>query len=276
MTTEPFQLQSDALTMLQDWGNLSPHVLAGFTTKHGGTSSGPFTSNNLGLHVNDTELHVRENRRRLADSLQFPIETWACADQVHEDHIVKISRDLTGYGALNYNDSIKGTDGFYTTDKDILLTLCYADCVPIYYVAPEHHTIGIAHAGWKGSVKNIAGKMVQLWKLNESIPTANVHVAIGPSIGKCCYKVDDRVITEVDNILSSSDTFDSPYQKVSDGQYSLDLKKLNLLLLLNAGIDRANILVSQYCTSCEKNLFFSHRRDKGKTGRMLSFIGFKS
>ncbi|MCR6110172.1 peptidoglycan editing factor PgeF [Bacillus sp. A301a_S52] len=273
---EPFQIQSDALTILQDWDNLSPNILAGFTTKNGGTSSGAFTSNNLGLHVNDTNLNVRENRRSLADLLEFPLENWACAEQVHEDHIVKISKKLTGYGTVNYHDSIKGTDGFYTTETNTLLTLCYADCVPIYYIAPEHHTIGIAHAGWKGSVKNIAGKMVELWKLNESIPPTKIHAAIGPSIGACCYRVDDRVIKEVDNILSSSHISTSPYQKISNDQYSLDLKKLNLQLLLDAGIDRANILVSQYCTSCEKNLFFSHRRDNGKTGRMLSFIGFKN
>nr|WP_276540382.1 peptidoglycan editing factor PgeF [Salipaludibacillus agaradhaerens] len=276
MIKEPFQMQTDAITFLQDWNNLSPNILAGFTTKRGGTSSGAFTSNNLGLHVNDTNLNVRENRRLLADLLQFPLENWACAEQVHEDHIVKISKDLTGYGALNYQDSIKGTDGFYTTETNTLLALCYADCVPIYYMAPEHHTIGIAHAGWKGSVKNIAGKMVELWKINESIPSTEIYAAIGPSIGPCCYMVDDRVIKEVNDILSSSQISNSPYEKVSHDQYSLDLKKLNLLLLLNAGIDRANILVSQYCTSCEKSLFFSHRRDNGKTGRMLSFIGFKN
>ncbi|SER75534.1 peptidoglycan editing factor PgeF [Salipaludibacillus aurantiacus] len=273
---EPFKHHSNSRLILKEWSELSPGLIAGFTTKNGGISGGPFHTNNLGLHVNDNSEDVAANRRQLAEELGFPLSKWACADQIHQDQIVKVTEELTGFGTTNYDDSIKGTDAFYTNKKNILLTLCYADCVPVYFYAPEQGFAGIAHAGWKGTVKNIAGKMVQLWEMTENIPAASIHAAIGPSIDSCCYIVDDRVVTQVDEALENCPaTSTAPYEKISEGQYRLDLKTVNKLLLLQAGVREENIHVSTYCTSCQNDLFFSHRRDKGKTGRMLSFIGVK-
>ncbi|WP_096188113.1 peptidoglycan editing factor PgeF [Evansella halocellulosilytica] len=273
MTTEPFSEKHKHALFMNKWTSLNNEVIAGFTTKQGGFSNAPFTSFNLGLHVNDDQSSVVKNRELLADQLGFSTARWTCADQTHDNHIAKVSIDDTGKGVFNYDEALPATDGLYTREKNVLLTLCFADCVPIYFIEPVEKIIGVAHAGWKGSVKDIAGEMIRTWKEHEGVDSDNIITAIGPSIGACCYVVDDYVIGFVNEALQTEQNV--PYEQISEGQYALDLKKLNRALLIKAGIPAENIEVSSYCTSCEDTLFFSHRRDKGKTGRMLSFIGLK-
>lgn len=265
------KVETQFLTL--DWSNYLPGLVAGFTTKEGGRSSSHYNSLNLGLHVNDDTTTVAENRKLLAKLLDFPASQWACSDQVHDNRIEEVTKEEAGKGVFHYEESIKGTDGVYTKEANLLLTLCYADCVPLYFCAPSKKLIGMAHAGWKGTVKDIAGEMVRKWQEREYIHPSEVIAAIGPSIGDCCYVVDDHVIGFVEEKLDKTDI--RPYQTVSPGQYSLNLKALNKKLMMKAGIQEENIHVSSYCTSCDSDLFFSHRRDKGQTGRMMSFMGRK-
>jgi polyphenol oxidase len=273
MKNEPFIQSSDELLLLNKWKTFNHQIIAGFTTKLGGHSEKPFDSLNLGLHVQDDSSCVCLNRKKVAELLSFPLSQWVCAEQVHGNHIVKVTNEHRGKGVFSYSDGISGADGLFTTEKNILLVLCYADCVPIYFFAPKHHIIGAAHAGWRGTVKNICGKMVGIWKTKEKVNPEDIYVAIGPAIESCCYIVDDKVIDQLREVLLENDEL--PFKVVSKGQYALDLKQANKQLLLQSGIPEQNIEISSYCTSCEKELFFSHRRDKGKTGRMISFIGLK-
>ncbi|ADU30460.1 peptidoglycan editing factor PgeF [Evansella cellulosilytica] len=270
MLKEPFQLINEQILLLNSWNNSK--LITGFTTKNGGLSESPFSSFNLGLHVNDDAQTVATNRNKLSELIDFPTSRWACSDQVHENKVVKVTNKMAGSGVYDYQNSIKSTDGVYTTETNILLALCFADCVPLYFYEPKKEIVGIAHAGWKGTVKNIVGEMVHKWTKDENVDPANIKAAIGPSIGPCCYVVDDHVIHFVNDVLQGEH---KPYSKVSAGQYALDLKQLNLQLMVASGILKENIDVSHYCTSCSESLFFSHRRDKGKTGRMVSFIGKK-
>lgn len=271
--TEPFTHKQEELLFLHTWTKNDPRLVAGFTTKNGGFSTSPFTSLNLGMHVHDDKQTVLLNRKKIAKELDFPLESWVCAEQIHSHKIMKVSKESSGKGAFSYEDSMLGTDGLYTYEKNLLLTLMFADCVPLYFFSPKHEIIGIAHAGWKGSVQNIVSEMVNKWVNEEKIDSRDIYAAIGPSIGPCCYIVDDRVINEVNDVLANAKEY--PYQEVGTGQYKLDLKKLNHLLLLKAGVKPENITLSSYCTSCESTLFFSHRRDKGSTGRMMSFMALK-
>ncbi|XNQ36028.1 polyphenol oxidase family protein [Bacillus sp. 1P10SD] len=132
--------------------------------------------------------------------------------------------------------------------------------------------IGTAHAGWKGTVGKIAKEMITAWE-KEGIKPEQIFVAIGPSICEKCYIVDERIIKLVENTLDGSRSL--PYNLVSEGQFSLDLREVNRQILLASGVPDRNILLTRYCTSCNQEEFFSHRRDQGKTGRMLSFIGWK-
>jgi YfiH family protein len=266
-----FQRQHDEFLVLKDWHTFVPELIVGFTTKNGGFSDGPFASLNLGLHVKDDLQRVYLNRKKVAEQLAIPLERWVCADQVHGKRIEKVTTHDGGKGVFSYETAVAQADGLYTNEENLLLALCFADCVPIYFFAPKQNFIGVAHAGWKGTVQNIAGEMVRIWNEKEGIPLLDIYVAIGPSIGRCCYIVDDRVIEFVQKALENP--LVSLYNETSEGQYALDLKALNKQLLQQAGVPEQNILVSGYCTSCEQRLFFSHRRDRGKTGRMMAFIG---
>jgi polyphenol oxidase len=269
---DPFILKSEEYFSILSWENKWPELVVGFTTKNGGYSSQDFSTLNCGLHVGDSIESVRHNKQKLSSLFQFPMEHWVSAEQTHGINIMKVNNDACGKGTYQYEDSVLDTDGFYTSEKGILLTLCFADCVPLYFIDKKSKTIGIAHAGWKGSVNGIAKEMIVKWK-NEDIEPKDIFVVIGPSICKNCYIVDDFVIQFVQKILE--DVEKKPYNLIEEGQYQLDLKLLNKLILEKAGIPASNISITNYCSSCHENEFFSHRRDNGKTGRMMSFIGWK-
>lgn len=272
---DPFQQKSPYAMMIHDWTNITcsgKEVLAGFTTKNGGFSLSPYQSLNTGLHVGDDASSVQLNRQVIADATAVPLSDWVFADQTHEDRIKKVTKEQRGRGSLHYHEALPGTDGLYTSEPNIMLALCFADCVPLYFLAPQHGLIGTAHAGWKGTVKQIGAKMIELWVNQEGAKTDQIQVVIGPSIGSCCYIVDDVVLNQVKQLpFLTGDV----YSEISQGQYKLDLKTLNKNVLLHAGMKEENIHVSSMCTSCNDQLFFSHRRDQGKTGRMMSFVGFK-
>lgn len=270
--TDSFIKADDLLFSLPQWESLLPGLKAGITSKQSGFSKGAFQSLNMGLHVSDDKDHVFKNRKKAADRIGFPLNLWVCSEQIHSSNIQWVTEKHGGSGTLNYSDSIRDTDGLITNVPNLLLTMCYADCVPIYFLYPEGRFIGVAHAGWKGTVLNIAGKMIEEFKRAGADP-ADIQVAIGPSICRKCYQVDDRVIDKVEKLLEDCD--EKPYNLKYEGQYELDLKKANELVLQNNGVPSENISISRLCTVCEQEEFFSHRRDNGKTGRMMSFIGWK-
>lgn len=269
---EPFVLNNQSFFFLENWMKQFPGLVAGMTNKNGGTSVGDYDNLNLGFHVGDNLDDVCANRNKVAELLDFPLSHWVGAEQTHDIVIKKVTHANRGKGAEDYESSFKGTDGFYTNEEGILLTLCYADCVPLFFISPEQQMIGTAHAGWKGTVNDIAGRMIATWA-KEGIVPSQIFVGIGPSICEKCYIVNDYVINFVENILD--DVEKKPYNLIKEGQYQLDLREVNKLLLLRAGVPAENILITSYCSSCNEADFFSHRRDKGRTGRMLSFIGWK-
>lgn len=273
MKVEPFLLR-DSVLYIEPWTSLNQNIVSGISTRQGGVSKEPFASMNLGLHVNDNKEDVIHNRESLSRLIGAPMESWVCGEQVHGAKIAKVTKEDVGKGALQMETAVKGVDGLYTKDSNIFLLAAYADCVPLYFFAKSQNIIGVAHAGWRGTAANIGGKMISTWMKEENISIEDIYVCIGPSIGKCCYVVDDFVIEQLANSIDG-EVHKNIYEKVSYGQYQLDLKQANYEMLKKAGVLRNHIEISNYCTSCNSSLFFSHRRDQGKTGRMFSFIGMK-
>jgi YfiH family protein len=269
---EPFVLKHQSYFTIESWIEQFHGLVAGMTSKSGGVSKGNFESLNLGFHVGDELRSVCSNRERISELLEFPLNYWVGAEQTHDIIIKKITKENRGKGSNSYSHSFKSTDGFYTNEEGILLTLCFADCVPLFFIAPESRMIGVAHAGWKGTVRQIAKQMITLWG-TEGISPEQIFVVIGPSICEKCYIVNKHVINLVENTLEGVGIL--PYNLITDDQYSLNLRELNRQILLNAGVPNRNILTTGYCSSCDKKEFFSHRRDLGRTGRMVSFIGWK-
>lgn len=255
---------------LNKWSKDHEDLKVGFTTRLGGISNEPYNTFNHGFHVDDLYENVVRNREILADKLNFPLESWVFSEQTHKTNIKIIQHRDKGKGATSLENRIKDTDGFITKEKGVLCTALFADCAPLFFFDPITKYIGIAHAGWQGTVNNIAKEMVYaLTKLGVNPNT--LLVAIGPCISQENYEVDSSVIKHVEKSV-----YKNTIISTGENRFLLDLKQLNVENLLQSGILRNNIDITNYCTYNEEDLFFSHRRDVGGTGRMLGYIGYKN
>ncbi|SER04304.1 conserved hypothetical protein [Gracilibacillus ureilyticus] len=260
---DPFSYDTAKNILFIDRWMEKNNVIAGFTTKFGGQSEGDYASNNLGLHVGDQSTDVIGNRKRLAEQINIPLNKWVFTEQTHGFNVKQIWKKDGGKGSHSMSDSITDTDGLITTDKEILSVLLFADCVPLFFLV-KSEAAAISHAGWRGTVGNIANETVQAFK-HLGYKADQLEVVIGPSICGDCYEVSQEVIGHIPQ------RYKEVYQ-LRNSHYYLNLKDLNYLQLVDAGVKKENILVTSYCTAHDE-LFFSHRRDKQKTGRMLGFIG---
>ncbi|HEX7066506.1 MAG TPA: peptidoglycan editing factor PgeF [Bacillales bacterium] len=269
MAREPFIRKDPMFMKLAEWDG----AVAGFSTRLQGTSKPPYESLNLGFHVGDESARVFENRRRFGERLGFLPDRWVCAEQVHGSNIEKVTGQDAGKGAKGLEGAVPETDGLYTREAGVLLSLGYADCVPLYFFAPGWNIAGIAHAGWRGTTSDIAGKMIECWGEQEEIPRDEIRVIIGPSIGECCYEVDQRVINKVEKVLNGK--AGGVYRPLDAEHFKLNLKECNNRLCKKAGISEDHIEISSYCTSCSSDIFYSHRKENGQTGRMLGFVALR-
>jgi YfiH family protein len=274
LNLEPFVQKDKQVMTVPNWQELDSNLVVGFSTRQGGISPVPFATLNVGLHVFDKVQNVMANRRTVSKILKFPLEKWVMGEQIHSSAIKKVQKNDSGLGVFSLDDAVSGVDGLYTKEQGILLVSLYADCTPLYFFSPKDKITGLAHAGWRGTVDKIGPKMVKIWNEVEGIATEDIHVLIGPSISKQAYEVDKNVIDQVHQVINIDDT--PPYEQVSDEHYLLDLKELNRLLLRRAGIKEDQIMKSNFCTATNNDLFFSHRKEKGKTGRMMSYIGYRN
>ncbi len=272
---EPFQRfdENQNLIYIRAWMEHDSGLVAGISLRSDGVSLPPYQGANMGLHVGDDPAHVRANRRQLAERTGFSFASWTCARQVHGDRITRVTAGEAGKGRENDAEAIADSDGLFTDQPGILLTSFYADCVPLYFFDPQNRLIGLAHAGWRGTVLNIAGKMVRAWEELGSKPE-DIRTAIGPSIGPCCYEVDEKVAAPIRQLLPEN--WNEVLIPVSKGHYRVNLQKTNQILLEQAGILSKHIEITEYCTGCRTDMFFSHRKEGGRTGRMASFIGLIS
>ena len=255
---------------IASWERQFDRLSAGFSARGGGVSEGGFASLNCALHVADEPQHVLENRRRLAEATGFSFDAWTCGEQVHHHDVVVVTRQDRGSGRDSRESALPDTDALITDEPDIMLVSFYADCVPLYFYDPVRQAVGLAHAGWKGTAKRIAARTVEKFREAFGSKPEQLRAAIGPSIGRCCYEVDDRVI----RAMQESGIADGWTHK-SDDKFMLDLREINRQILIEAGILPSHIEVTHLCTSCHVESFFSHRRDGGRTGRMASWIGLK-
>ncbi|WP_066634840.1 peptidoglycan editing factor PgeF [Desulfolucanica intricata] len=246
-----------------------PGVIHAFTTRRGGVSKGNFSSLNMALHVGDEPESVLDNRVRACRKIGINARDLVAGQQVHKDRVEVIRAEHKGRGADKYDLSLPETDALITNETSVPLSSYYADCVPLFLLDPVQRVIGLAHAGWRGTVLRIGEKTVQ--KMNRFFGTdpADCLAAIAPSIGPCCYEVDYRVITELKKGFSY---WQDLVRETSSGKYRLDLWETNYRTLTDAGLKPENIITTKVCTCCHNDVFFSYRAGKGNTGRMASLI----
>ena len=247
------------------------------STRQGGVSKPPFDSLNLALHVGDEPAAVLSNRKKFMRSLGFNVSDIVTPNQVHGDKIFRVDENYRGCGCENYADSIGETDALITDTPDLPLMLCFADCVPIFFVDVENRAIGLAHGGWKGTLKKIAAKT--LLKMGDEFGTRaeDCLIGIAPSIGPCCYEVGGAVIDKC------KEAFPKNFGELliaRDGKIFLDLWRANVLQLLEVGVPEENIDVAGECTCCENGWYFSYRAAQknslDRTGRIAAVIALKS
>jgi YfiH family protein len=239
-----------------------------FSTKLGGVSTGIFESLNLGFNRGDSDENVRKNYEILCKAIGINVRDLVFSDQIHKANICMITEKDKGKGIIKKSD-IKGIDGLITNVPKVPLITFYADCVPLFFLDPIQKVVGLAHAGWRGTVKNIAGKMIQRLKNDYKCNPQDILIAIGPSIGACCFEVDDPVANEFKNVFDYTDSIVFPQQ---NGKFYIDLWEANRQNLLNAGVQMKHITVTDLCTKCNKDIFFSHRGHQGKRGNLAAII----
>ncbi len=228
--------------------------------RHGGVSQGDFTSLNMSLSVPDDEANVLANRAIAYGRFQRTNDTLVHAHLVHGAEVARVT-------SADYGQYIGPIDGLITDEPGCGLSMNYADCAPIFLYDPANRAIGLGHAGWQGAVKDLPGAMVRAM-VNEfgSDPT-QLLAAVGPCIGPCCYEVDEPVIGLVQERFDAPDTLllSPPEDKIDNGRPYFDLPEANRRNLFEAGVRQ--IELSEFCTACRTDLFFSHRAEQGKTGR---------
>lgn len=186
------------------------------------------------------------------------------AKQVHGRDIIII--DNQDNKKIQYEEA----DGLITNIPGIALCTYHADCVPVYFYDREKRVIGLAHAGWKGTLNNIVEVIINNMKKGFQCNLNDIVVAIGPAIGVCCYEIGEDVVELF------KDRFDNPHIIIArDGKIYLDLWKANKINLINAGIKDDNIYHSNFCTSCNLDTLYSYRREKGTRNRMIAAITLK-
>lgn len=235
------------------------------STRNGGHSNPPYDSLNLSFNVGDDPDKVLKNRKLLAGTLGIPLTNLTTAKQIHDGHVKIVSDALRGKGSTNYKGAINATDAMVTNAPNICLMILLADCVPILFCDPSKRVIGVAHAGWKGTLRFVAHNTVKVLREHFGCSPQDIVVGIGPSIGPCCYQVRQEVLSQVEHVLGTRQ--DCIRHESANGKGYFDLWTANLKQLLQAGIPEKNIEMAETCTSHHPNLFFSHRHEKGKTGR---------
>jgi YfiH family protein len=240
-----------------------------FCTRLGGASRDDYKSLNMSFRAGDEEFRVKQNWGLLATAFAIPMERFMVVNQVHGDTILVIrphgSYFPTG-DELNY-------DAIVTSRANLAICIKTADCVPVFLADKIKKVIAVVHAGWRGTSLAISAGLIKLMQDQYGSEPADILAAIGPSIGKCCYEVDQ----------ATADTFRQ--QKNCDlflqsgrakGKWMLDLPKANFRQILETGVPARNIEVADCCTRCNADMFFSHRGSGGITGRQVNFMMIKS
>ena len=240
-----------------------------FTTRAGGVSEGIFDSLNLSFTRGDDESAVMENYDRLAAALDTRKEQFVCTDQTHTTNVIRVGKEDCGYGVTRqkpYTD----VDGLVTDEPGVVLSTFFADCVPLYFVDTVNRAIGLSHSGWRGTVGRMGQRTLEKMATEFGTNPKDVVAAIGPSICQDCYEVREDVAEEF--IREFSGHADEILINKGNGKYQLDLWKTNEIVLIEAGVNKENIAVTNICTCCNPDLLFSHRASKGKRGNLGAFM----
>lgn len=236
----------------------------GIFTRAGGVSAAPWNSLNLGGNVGDDPLAVRENHRRMYAALGVNGDRASTVWQVHSADVVYAAGPVPGRRWL------AAADAMMTDQPDTPLAMRFADCTPILVCDTRRGAVGMAHAGWRGTVQGISGELVRAMVEAFGSRPADLVAGIGPSIGPEHYQVGEEVVEAVKAHFGATDGLIA--RNPDDGTAYLDLWAANRLDLERAGV--AQVEVAGLSTAAHTSEFYSHRAEKGRTGRFGAVIAW--
>ena len=251
-----------------------PGIIHGFSSRLGGVSEGFLSSMNLSFSRGDEPERVRENFRRIAESIGFSEKDLVFSMQTHTANVRRVGREDCGRGLerpVGYCD----VDGLVTNEPGVVLATFYADCVPLFFVDPVHHCIGLSHSGWRGTVGKIGKATVETMAREFGSKPGDLLAAVGPSICQESYEVSEEVIGLFRENFAE-ELWPKLFYRKDNGHYQLNLWEANRLIFQEAGILPQHITVTDICTACNPELLFSHRASGGKRGNLAGFLEIKA
>lgn len=265
-------LQTAGTTVVQSAAlEESEGIVHAFSTRQGGVSQPPFATLNLGLSVGDEPAAVEENRRRFFGAFGVDAGRVVRVWQAHGNGVVRVDAELIGRpgfpGCLM--DERGKFDALITQLPGLALVVSTADCLPILIHDPVRRAVAAVHAGWRGTAQRIAVQALRALRDAYGTDLSDCRAAIGPGIRGCCFEVDSAV---TDAMSAALPDWERHARANRPGHWLLDLAAINRAMLASAGVLADRIEDVGLCTSCRNELFFSHRADKGRTGRMMNFI----
>lgn len=232
----------------------------GVFMRHGGVSPQPWSSLNMATSVGDSRENVLENRKRITQCLEMESSCIYDLWQVHSNNVVEAKRPRS------HKEKHIRADAIVTGKKGVALLMLFADCVPIFFYDPVKDAAGIAHAGWQGTLKNIAGAEVSAFVEKFGSDPSDLKTIIGPAICQQHYEVGEDIVRPAEALFKN----DGNVIEEINGKYYFNLVEANRILLLQAGV--RTIETSGVCTFCRKEDWFSHRGENGKSGRFAAVI----
>jgi YfiH family protein len=257
------------------FASLASHdeVFHGVFTRLGGVSSSPYDYLNVGHFIGDDHRAVEANHDLICQALGVLRGDIATAHQVHGSRVALVGPEDRGR-------VIPATDALVTDAPGVALMLRFADCLPVLLYDPVRRAIGLAHAGWRGTIEGITAKTVSAMMETCGSRPADIMAGLGPCIGPCCYQVGTEVI---ESVKASFNHWQGLLRPQGDGSFHFDLWEANRRQLAALGVPplsppklggrKGGIEVIQLCTACRTDEFFSHRAEGGRTGRFAVILG---
>lgn len=236
-------------------------VAHGVTTRHGGVSPAPWASLNMSTSVGDSRTNVTENRARAFRALGRDPRSVADLWQVHGAQVIRAD------APRGTRDHLGQADALITDRPEVTLFLRFADCVPLLFYDRRRHAIGLAHAGWRGTLQDMAGATVRAMQAEYGTDPADLQAAIGPSIGPERYEVGPDVAQAARQVLGDEAELAVTQR---EGRLWFNLWAANTLLLRRAGVTAIDL--AGICTASRTEDFFSHRGELGRAGRFGTIL----
>lgn len=242
-----------------------------FSTRIGGVSDGYFSSMNLNYGRGDKEENVLNNFKIFARAIGSDENDMVYSMQTHTTNVIRVGAADKGNGVTK-PQKFKDVDGLVTNEPGVCLVTTYADCVPIYLVDVKNKAIGLSHSGWRGTVGRISKKTIELMGKEFGTRPEDIISFIGPSICQDCYEVGIDVANAFMDAYKQEQYKEILKQGKEIGKFQLNLWQANVINLLEAGVKKENIEVTDICTCCNPYLLYSHRASKGNRGGLCAFL----